>query len=295
MNNTIANENTLLISARKEGGANRKKRTVMLVVKYVIAVILCIFFLFPYLYMLNKSLMTATQVAEGATFWTSSFKISNFSIVGKYLRNIGNTLIIVVINGFFVPFTALFCAFPLARIKFFGKKSVFAIIMSTVMIPSSVLMVPTYILFRRFGLTDNIASQFIGAFWGGGALNIFLAIQFMRSIPKEIDNAAKIDGANWFHIFFRIMFPLCFNIFLYICINIVIGLWMDFQGPLIYLESPKNFTMGLAFYYDFQDTAFAETTHLLMAMCVFVTILPMVLFFTFQKQMIGGIQIGSLK
>ena len=199
MNNIQVQQN-LLVAPNKPNGKSRRRRIISLVVKYVIAAIICIFLLFPYLFMLNKSLMTFVEVSNGATFWTHSFNIRNYAIVGKYLRNIGNTLIIVVINGFFVPFTGLFCAFPLARIKFAGKKVTFALIMATVMIPSTVLMVPTYILFRTFGLVDHIASQFIGAFWGGGALNIFLAIQFMRSIPKEIDNAAKIDGANWFQI-----------------------------------------------------------------------------------------------
>lgn len=274
----------------------RRKRRVLLAVKYAISVLLCLFFIFPYLYMLNKSLMTYQQVASGATFWTNSLEFKNFAIVNGYLRNIGNTLVIVAINGFFVPFTALFCAFPLARIKFFGRKVVFAIIMSTVMIPSTVLMVPSYILFRTFGFVDKLVSQYIGAFWGGGALNIFLAIQFMRSIPKEIDNAAKMDGANWFQIYFSIMLPLCYNIFLYIGITIIMGLWMDFQGPLIYLNSSEKFTIGLAFYYDFNsDGALAEKTNEMMAMCVFITLIPMALFFLFQKQMIGGIQVGSLK
>ena len=76
----------------------------------------------------------------------------------------------------------------------------------------------------------------------------------------------------------------------------VIGLWMDFQGPLIYLTSEKNFTVGLRFYYDFSSNGdMASRTNELMAMCVFTTLLPMALFFSFQKQMIGGIQVGSLK
>ena len=204
-----------------------------LAAKYAVAALLCLFFCFPYLYMLNKSLMTVQQAAEGSSFWTRSFELRNFGIVGQYLKNIGNTLQVVCINGFFVPFTALFCAFPIARMRFAGKKIVFAVIMATVMIPNTVLMVPTYILFVKFGFVDKLVSQWIGSFWGGGALNIFLAVQFMRSIPKEIDNAAKIDGANWFQIYFGMIFPLCFNIFLYICISTVMGLWMDFQGPLI--------------------------------------------------------------
>lgn len=274
------------------------KKITLLIVKYVVAVVLCLFFFFPYLFMINKSLMDFVQISHGGTFWSRSFTIQNYAIIKDYLRSIGNTLIVVAINGFFVPFTALFCAFPLARIKFFGKKFMFGAIMATVMIPSSVLMVPTYIMFKNiFGLDGKLASQWIGAFWGGGALNIFLAIQFMRSIPREIDNAAKIDGANWFQIYFRIMFPLCFNIFLFIGVNIIIGLWMDFQTPLLYLHDPKKYTMGLAFYYAYSsdDPLLQSHVEKLMAMCVFITVIPMTLFLCFQKQMIGGVQMGSLK
>ena len=293
--NFATNNGGLLAPAQNK--KSKTKKIVLLVVKYVVAALLCAFFFFPYLFMINKSLMSYVQIAGGGTFWTRSFNIQNYAIIKDYLRSIGNTLIVVGINGFFVPFTALFCAFPLARIKFFGKKVMFGIIMATVMIPSSVLMVPTFILFMNvFHLYDKLASQWIGAFWGGGALNIFLAIQFMRSIPREIDNAAKIDGANWFQIYFRIMFPLCFNIFLFIGVNIIIGLWMDFQTPLIYLSSPEKFTMGLAFYHAFNsDGALGEHTEWMMAMCVFITIIPMTLFLCFQKQMIGGVQMGSLK
>ena len=290
------NEREMTIKKDDLSRSARKRRTATLAAKYAVAALLCLFFCFPYLYMLNKSLMTVQQAAEGSSFWTRSFELCNFGIVGQYLKNIGNTLQVVCINGFFVPFTALFCAFPIARMRFAGKKIVFAVIMATVMIPNTVLMVPTYILFVKFGFVDKLVSQWIGSFWGGGALNIFLAVQFMRSIPKEIDNAAKIDGANWFQIYFGMIFPLCFNIFLYICISTVMGLWMDFQGPLIYLNSEENFTVGLAFYYNFNsDCALAEKTNEMMAMCVFVTVVPMALFFAFQKQMIGGIQVGSLK
>ena len=277
--------------------AKSKKSKAAIVWKYIVAVILCMFFFFPYLFMINKSLMDFVQVSHGGTFWSRTFKISNYAIIKDYLRSIGNTLIVVSINGFFVPFTALFCAFPLARIKFFGKKFMFGAIMATVMIPSTVLMVPTYIMFKNiFMLDGKLASQYIGAFWGGGALNIFLAIQFMRSIPREIDNAAKIDGANWFQIYFRIMFPLCFNIFLFIGVNIIIGLWMDFQTPLLYLHDSKKYTMGLAFYYAYSvDGVMSDHTEWMMAMCVFITMIPMALFFSFQKQMIGGVQMGSLK
>lgn len=96
-------------------------------------------------------------------------------------------------------------AYPFARRNFKGKKVMFSVMMATVMLPGAVVMVPTYIMFKSFGLVDNLASQWVGAFWGGGAMNIFLMIQFLRGIPKEYDNAALIDGA----ICFRFLSTYC--------------------------------------------------------------------------------------
>ena len=170
--------------------------------------------------------------------------------------------------------------------------------MSTVLLPTAVLMIPQYFLYSQMKLIGKLSSQWIGAFWGGGALNIFLVIQFMRSIPKDVDNAARIDGANEYQIFFLIVFPLCFNVFLYMAIGMVMGLWMDFQGPLLYLGNAEDqYTVGLAFYYFYTSNSnvTANLQNKLMAMCVVMSLVPMALFLIFQKQMIGGIKIGGIK
>ena len=290
--------------ARREEEQRRKRRrktlnVIYYVAKYTVAAILIVFFMFPYLYMFNKSLMTAGELQVGdAHFWPRAFQISNYSIVVDYWGNILNTLQVVLINGIFAPLTACLCAFPLARHNFAGKKFMFGFIMSTVLLPTAVLMIPQYFLYSQLGLIGKLSSQWIGAFWGGGALNIFLVIQFMRSIPKDVDNAARIDGANEYQIFFLIVFPLCFNVFLYMAITMVMGLWMDFQGPLLYLSNAEDqYTVGLAFYYFYTSSSnvAANMLNKLMAMCVVMSLVPMALFLLFQKQMIGGIKIGGLK
>lgn len=278
--------------------ANRRKY-VYLTVKYAVAAILIVFFMFPYLFMINKSLMSAQELQTGNThFFPQHFTVSNYTIVKDFWHNILNTLQVVLINGFFAPFTACFCAFPFARHNFKGKKFMFAFVMSTVLLPTAVLMIPQYFLYSQMKLIGKLSSQWIGAFWGGGALNIFLVIQFMRSIPKDVDNAARIDGANEYQIFFLIVFPLCFNVFLYMAIGMVMGLWMDFQGPLLYLGNAEDqYTVGLAFYYFYTSNSnvTANLQNKLMAMCVVMSLVPMALFLIFQKQMIGGIKIGGIK
>lgn len=275
----------------------KRRHAAYLAGKYAVAAVLIVFFMFPYLFMVNKSLMSSSELLAGnAHFFPQNFLLSNYSIVKDYWHNIMNTLQVVFINAIFAPFTSCFCAFPLARHQFKGKKFMFGFIMSTVLLPSAVLMVPQYFLYSQLGLIGKLSSQWIGAFWGGGALNIFLVIQFMRSIPKDMDNAARIDGANEYQIFFRIVFPLCFNVFLYMAIGMAMGLWMDFQGPLLYLGNAESqYTVGLAFYYYYINNDISNVQNKLMAMCVVLSLVPMILFLCFQKQMIGGIKIGGLK
>ena len=287
------------VSVAEGNRAARRRKIAYHAVKYAISALLVVFFLFPYAFMINKSLMSAGELLSGdAHFFPRNFMIGNYAIVKDFLHNIRNTLEVVLINGIFVPFSACVVAFPFARHSFKGKKFVFGLMMGTVLLPTAVLMIPQYFLYSSLNLIGKLESQWIGAFWGGGALNIFLVVQFMRSVPRDIDNAARIDGASEYAIFFRIVFPLCFNVFLYMAITTVMGLWMDFQGQLLYLgDNQSEYTVGLAFYYFYTSSSDVASNlqNKLMAMCVVMSLVPMLLFIVFQKQMVGGIKIGGLK
>lgn len=278
--------------------ARKRKEIILLVVKYACMILLAVFLLFPYIFMVSKSLMTMVDAnsATPSLFPKNGVRFQNYTIFADYIQYFYNSFVIVAINGFFIPLTGFMVAYPFARKNFKGKKAMFMIMMSTVMLPGAVVMVPTYIMFQAFGLVDTLASQWIGAFWGGGAMNIFLMIQFLRGIPKAYDDAAVIDGANMADIFFRILLPLCKNVLLYIGISTIIGRWSDFQGPLIYLTTPSKMTIAVAFYTQFNaNSAGSVMSNLKMAMAVCMTILPMLLYLIFQKQMIGGIKIGGIK
>ncbi len=286
-----------LLSEKSNRRKTPLKRIVVLTVKYVVMGVIAVFLLFPYYFMVSKSLMSITEINSVVpTLFPESLKFSNYRIVGEYFGNIVNSLVICVINGIFVPLTAMMVAYPYARHNFPGKKAMFAVMMSTVLLPGAVLSVPTYIMFSAFGLVDTVASQWVTAFWGGGAMNTFLFMQFMRVLPRSYDEAAVIDGANKYQIFVHLIVPLCKNIFIYIAIGTVMARWQDFQGPLIYLVSKEKFTVAVAFYYDFSSNgASSMLGHYRMAMAVIMTILPAVLYFAFQNQMVGSIQIGGIK
>lgn len=291
-NNYIGSE---LIRQKKQ---KKRKKAIEMLIRYTVIVILVVIFTFQYVYMISKSLMglVDANAIHKTLFPVNGLHFENYKIIIDYLPYLRNTLTIVIINMVVSPFISALTAYPLARSNFKGRRLVFSVMLAATFIPAAVSSVPTYTLFARLGLVDNIASQFIGSFFGGGFSVVFLIMQFMKGIPKELDNAAKIDGANSFVIFFRLIFPLCFNILLYLGIGSFIGGWMDFQGPLIYLHSREKFTLAVAFYYDFSAMNGSNVfTQLQMAMGVMLTIVPAVIYIAFQKNMIGAIQIGALK
>lgn len=273
------------------------KKILFAAVRYILLLVFAIFFIFPYFYMLTRSLMSLSEVnSPDFILFPSKLHFENYKIVADYLPFLKNTLLIIVINGFFIPVTGAMIAFPFARYRFKGKNIMFSCLIATVMLPGSVTTIPLYVLYSKLGLLDTLASQWVGAFFGGSALQIFLIVQFMRGIPKELDNAAYLDGANKVIVFTRIMLPLCFNILVYTSIGVVLAKWNDFTGPLVYLRSKNNYTMAVAFYYEFsQNGVNALFINYKMAMTTFMTLVPMLLFFIFQKTMIGGIKVGGLK
>ena len=273
------------------------RNILVLVLRYILLAVFVLFFIFPYFYMLTRSLMSLSEVnSPNFILFPSELHFENYAIVGEYFPYLWNTLVVVVINGFFIPITGAMIAFPFARYRFKGKGIMFSLLMATVMLPGSVTTIPLYVLYSRLGLLDNLASQWVGSFFGGSAMQIFLIIQFMRGIPKELDNAAYLDGANKFVVFIRIMLPLCFNILVYTSIGVILAKWNDFTGPLVYLRSSENYTMAVAFYYEFsQGGVNALFVNYKMAMTTFMTLIPMILFIVFQKTMIGGIKVGGLK
>lgn len=265
---------------------------------YAALIILSCYFAFPFFYMITRSLMSFYEVSDVTKIhWLpESFQISNYSVVFKYFKNIFNSLQIVAINGFFIPFTASLIAFPFARYKFPGGKIMFALLMSTVMLPGSVVQVPHYVLYAKLGLLDTVASQWIGAFFGGSAMGIFLVIQFMRGIPKEIDNAAMIDGANKWIIYSRLILPLCLNVLIYQAVGQFIGNWNNYQGGLVYIFTPEKYPLATMFFFRYGNSGTDSMfTHHKMAMATFMTLPCIVLFAFFQDQMINGIKIGAIK
>jgi multiple sugar transport system permease protein len=206
---------------------------------------------------------------------------------------ITNTLIIVGLNMVAVLFTASLCAYGFARIKFWGRDFWFVLVLSTMMVPYFVLMVPQFVIFSRLGWVDSFRPLTIPIFFGGGAFNIFLLRQFFRTLPEELADAARIDGCSEFRIYWNIMVPLAKPALAAVAIFTFLNGWNDFIGPLLYLNSPEKFTVaiGLATFRSVMRTRY----DLLMAASSAMILPVIVLFFFAQRYFIQGVVLSGLK
>lgn len=276
------------------------KRISIRILQYTVMILLSVYLVFPYLFMVNRSFMHASDIMTlPVKFFPPQWTLDGWKKMfqqNNYLHYTFNTLKIVGFNIIAVPLSASICAYGFSRLKFPGRDFVFSATLATVMIPGVVVQVPLYILFSNLGWVNGPICMTVPSLFGGGAITIFLFMQFMRNVPFEIENAAMIDGANAFQRYALIMVPLCWPIILYTLINTFSGGWSDFYGPLIYLKSREQYTLALVIYYDSINTNVAmEVANVRMAAGVFMSLLPLILFFLYQKQLIEGIQIGAIK
>ncbi len=254
-------------------------------------------FLVPVLWMVSQSLMTHQETmqtpiayAPRVLQWSNYLKALQVAPLGHYFLN---TLIVVGANVVGGTGSAMLCAYGFARLRFPGRGALFAVVLSTMMLPSAVTMIPLYVLFRQLGWINTFYPLTVPAFFGGGAFSIFLLRQFVRTLPRDLDEAARMDGATYWDIFSRVIVPLCKPALAVVAVTLFLAQWNDYLGPLIYLNSPDKFTyaLGLAGFQGPYDTG----TELLMAAST-LFVIPVILLFIFvQRYLIEGIVMTGLK
>lgn len=203
---------------------------------------------------------------------------------GTYLRN---TLLVCVLGVAGTVLSNALVAYGFARLRWRGRDAFFAITLATLMVPFPVLMVPLYGVFKELGWVGTLLPLWVPS-WFGSAFNIFLMRQFFRTIPEELSEAARLDGASEWRIFWRIILPLSRPVLAVAALFHFLHAWNDFLGPLLYLSRKPTFTLALALQ-EFQSQHGGVQWHELMAASL-VTILPVVILFFFaQKTFVRGI------
>jgi ABC-type glycerol-3-phosphate transport system permease component len=220
----------------------------------------------------------------------------------RWLLNSFHITLLTVIG---VVISASLVAYSFARFKYPGRDLLFTLTLATMMLPGFVTLIPSYQIFYWLGWINTYNPLIVPAFLGGGAFNIFLMRQFLLTIPIELDEAAEIDGANSWAIFWLILVPLAKPAIATMAILTFVGQWNNFMGPLIYLTSEENFTavLGLLVFVNQSVIANAFNAHRtgtamdnIMMGASFVTTLPgLILFFAFQRYFVQGIVMTGLK
>ena len=208
-----------------------------------------------------------------------------------------NSTIVVALATLGTIITASLVAYSFARFEYRGRDALFFITLTTMMLPAQVTLIPQFVLFFKLGWINTLNPLWVPFWFGGGGFAIFLMRQFFLSLPKDLDEAALIDGASYFRIFWSILLPLCKPILATLAIITIIAIWGDFLGPLIYLNSPEKFTIsiGLHFFNGAPEVGGEPMQHLLMAVCILSMLPVIIIFFLGQRFFVQGIVMSGIK
>jgi ABC-type glycerol-3-phosphate transport system permease component len=230
-------------------------------------------------------------------FPTRYFEWGNFerallTPIRPFLRYTLNTLLVFTGSTLGTLISCSLVAFGFARMRFRKKEMLFNILIITMLIPWQVTMIPTFLMYHSLGWYGTYLPLIVPAFFGS-AFNIFLIRQYMRTLPIELDEAARIDGCGYFQIYWNIILPLIVPVLSVVVVFQFLGAWGDLLGPLIYLDNNSKFTVaiGLANFATRAD----PNNNLLMAANLIMMIPPLLIFFFAQEKLIGGIASVGLK
>ncbi len=255
--------------------------------------------LYPLLWMIASSFKPNSEIfATVTSLIPTTFTLENYVVGWKGFAGIGfisffkNSLLVAGLATIGSVFAAATVAFGLARLKFPGRQVWFVAMIVTMMLPGQVMMIPRFVLFNKLGWVGTYLPMTVPSFFGG-AFNIFLVMQFIRGVPRDMDEAARIDGCSWYGIFGRIIIPLIVPALVTVAVLTFIGSWEDFMGSLLYLNKPQLYTAAYALklFSDASFTDFGAT----FAMSAVSLIPVMTLFFFFQKNLVEGISMQGIK
>ncbi|HTX72644.1 MAG TPA: carbohydrate ABC transporter permease [Rectinemataceae bacterium] len=253
--------------------------------------------IFPFLWMLRSSLMSNLEIYQyPPRMLPSTLRLDNYPYtfsVFPFGRYLVNTLTITLPSVFGVLLTSTLAAYAFARLEFPGKRILFALVIASMLMPSAVTIIPIFKGWTLLGLSSGYVPLIVPAFLGGGAFNIFLARQFLMTIPRDLDEAAIIDGAGNLRILFRVLLPLIKPVLISIGLFTFILYWNDVMGPLIYISRNEQNTISQAL--AMFRAGYGTDYRAIMAACCMAVAPVIVLYFVGQKYFIEGIVLSGLK
>lgn len=277
------------------------------IIIYLLLAFFSLFVLVPFAYMISTSLKTEAQLFVWPIQWLPNpIQWQNytqaFSELGQiapgltFWRILANTLVITLL-AMSAELTAVsLVAYGFARFRFPGRDALFLVMLSTMMLPGIITLIPTFLIWRNLSLIDHYDPLVLGAWFGGGAWAVFLLRQFLLNLPPDMEEAAVVDGANAFQVYYMIILPLVKPALLALGVLMFQGNWNNFMGPLIYLNTTIQFPMILALkFFEASLSNEAPKWNYMMAMSAVMAAPLLALYFVAQKYFIEGLTVGAVK
>lgn len=275
------------------------RRKIGTTVYHVLVMAVSIMMIYPLLWLLASSFKPNGEIFSNASsLIPMEFTLEHYVVGWKgfgnytFLNFFANSLMVALISSVGMVASSAVCAFGFARITFRGRQFWFVLMIITMMLPGQVMMIPRFVLFNSLGWVGTYLPMTVPSFFGSG-FNIFLIMQFIRGIPRDMDEAATIDGCSWYGIFMKIIVPMIVPSLVTVGVLTFLGSWDDFMGALLYLNKPSMYTVAYALkmFNDSSQSDYGAT----FAMSVLSLVPVLTLFFFFQKNLVEGISIQGLK
>ena len=278
--------------AEPSRGATLLRTTALLCVAIVM--------LYPLLWLVGASFKTNTQIFTEAGFWPDSFSFSAYAKGWKtsteytFATYFLNSFAIVVPRIIVTVISCVLVAYAFARFEFFGKKLLFGIMVGTMMLPLIVLRLPQYLMFRELGWLDTYLPLILPSAFATDTFFVFMLVQFLRGIPRDMEEAAMIDGCNALQLLLHIIVPLLKPAIVSVVVFQFIWTMNDFMGPLVYLASVEKYPVSLALKMSIGATEEVEWANVI-AISVVALIPSVAVFFAAQKHFIEGAASSGIK
>jgi multiple sugar transport system permease protein len=284
-------------AARSKRRAHLRRAATNLLVYLILIAGSCVM-LVPLAWLVSTAFKPRAQIWVYPPVWIpdpiawGNFSEAMAALPLSFGRVVLNTLTITLLASTGTLVSCTLAAYAFARLRFRGRDVLFSLVLASMMLPGAVTMIPTFLIFRYLGWLDTFAPLIVPFWLGSSAFSIFLLRQFFMSLPRELDEAAKIDGASNLHILLRIIMPLAKPALATVVIFQVLWRWNEFMEPMIYLSSMEHYTVALALR-TFQNVRSQEVQYL-MALSLLQVVPVIVLFFVAQRVFIRGIQLTGL-
>lgn len=278
----------------------KTKKKIGNIVVYIIKILVAVIMFFPIIWILSGGFKTLTEFTTTCNIIPENITFENFSYIFKnsnILLYTRNTMLLMVGTTVGTLLSSSLVAYPLARMDFKGKNLIFSIIVATMMIPNIALIIPQYIMFGKIGWLDSLLPMIVPAFFAY-PYNVFLFRQYFRSIPKELDESATIDGCNKAQTFFKVIAPLSKPTYATIAILSCVFWWNELTQPVFYINSDRWRTLTIALMTSYMYTsgnAFVINWTSIMAASTLMIFPPMILYLFGSRYLTGGIKTSGLK